>query len=143
MKIKANLIMPSVKELERMTGLDKGGKVQKYIDNFVVGHSEPYLPGRKHLYESSRTSTKPGSGKAIWNTPDANYLYEGKLMVDALTHSAWGRKDEQKIMDHENRDLHYHAGKNNDLNDHWFDRMIQDEMDELVKGVQHIVNGGQ
>ena len=27
--------------------------------------------------------------------------------------------------------------------DHWFDRMIEDEMDNLVDGVQKIVNGGK
>lgn len=140
MKIKANLILPSSKELAKITGLDKGGKVQQYIDSFVFYHSEPYLPG-KHIHNQSVAANNFGSGKVIWNTPDANYLYEGKLMVDALTHSAWGRPNQPKIMDPQNRDLHYHGGGLRE--DHWFDRMISTEMNELVKGVKNIANGGK
>ena len=135
--------MPSIAELEKMTGLDKGGKVQKYIDENLFGWSKDYLPGiqKIHIYAQSVAANKPGNGQVIWNTPDANYLYEGKLMVDALTHSAWGRLNEQKIMDPEGRNLHYNGEPKRGSK--WFDRMINDKMDELVKGVQNIINGGK
>ena len=84
MNIKANLILPSVKELEQMTGLDEGGKVQRYIDGFVFDRSEPYLPGY-HLYRESKAANRHGSGQVIWNTPDANYLHDENLMVDPFT----------------------------------------------------------
>ena len=84
MKIKANLILPDTGELMKSVGLNEGGKVQKYIDGFIFDHSEPYLPGY-HLYRDSKNANKPGNGEVIWNTPDANYLYEGKLMVDPIT----------------------------------------------------------
>lgn len=41
MKIKASLILPSINDLMLQTGLNEGGKVQQYIDNFVFTHSEP------------------------------------------------------------------------------------------------------
>lgn len=162
MRIKANLILPNSKELTKLVGLDEGGKVQKYIDNFVIIKTEPYLPGSKHLYESSRISTKIGSGKVIYNTPDANYLYEEKLMVDPFVkvgafpirngkisfkesdgpiEGFVSRKNVPKIDDPKGRNLKFHNGSMR--RGKWFDRMIDDKMDELVAGIQNIVNGGR
>ncbi|MCI6265864.1 MAG: minor capsid protein [Erysipelotrichaceae bacterium] len=161
MNIKAHLILPNSKDLMKSVGLNEGGKVQKYIDNFVINESEPYLPGNRHLYDSSRISTKLGSGQVIYNTPDANYLYEEKLMVDPFAkvgafpirngkisfkksdgpiEGFVSRKNVPKIMDPKNRDLHFHGGSMR--KGKWFDRMIDDKMDDLLNGVQNIVNGG-
>lgn len=162
MKVKANLILPSSKKLMKNVGLNEGGKVQQYIDEFVIDKCQPYLPnnGNNHLYQSSRTSTKLGSGFVVWNTPDANYLYEGKLMVDPITkvgafpirngkisfdeedgpiEKFVSRKNTEKIMDPKQREL----SNVKQEKDHWFDRMIEDEMNNLVKGVQNIANGGK
>ena len=50
------------------------------------------------------------------------------------------RKNVPKIMDPKNRDLHFHGGSMR--KGKWFDRMINDKMDDLLNGVQNIVNGG-
>ena len=60
-------------------------------------------------------------------------------MVDAVTFSAWGRPYEQKIMDPKNRNLHYNEEPMRGSK--WFDRMINAEMDDLIKDVENIVNG--
>lgn len=149
MKIKANLLIPSSKEMSKMTGLNEGGKAQVYIDSFVLYHSEPYLPG-KHIHNAGVISTRLGSGQVIWNTDDANYLYEGKLMVDPFTkkgaffnpnYGFWSRPNTQKIMDPKGRELEYHRGGMGGKK--WFDRMIDAEIDELVNGVQKIIDGGK
>ena len=145
MKIKASLELP--KDLVKSVGLDEGGKVQKYIDSFVLYHSEPYVPG-KHIHDSGVVATKIGSGKVIWDTPDANYLYEGKLMVDPITlkgaffapdYGFWSRPNTQKIMDPTGRDLVYHGGGLR--GSHWFDRMIDNEMDDLLDGIVKLIGG--
>ena len=147
MRIKANLVLPSVPELQQMAGLNEGGRVQQYIDNFVLNHCEPYVAG-KHIHEEGVIATEIGSGQVIWNTDDANYLYEGNLMVDPITLKGaffspnfgyWSRPDTPKIMDPKGRKLEYHGGGLRGSK--WFDRMIEKEMDELVNGVQHIVRG--
>jgi hypothetical protein len=149
LKIKANLILPDTGELMKSVGLNEGGKVQKYIDGFIFDHSEPYLPGY-HLYRDSKNANKPGNGEVIWNTPDANYLYESKLMVDPITlkgaffnpnYGFWSRPNTQKIMDPQGRNLTYHGG--GQRGSHWFDRMIDNEMYKLLEGIQNIVNGGK
>lgn len=162
MKIKANLILPDADKLMQTMGLDEGGKVQKYIDEFVIDKCQPYLPnnGNNHLYQSSRNSTKIGNGQVIWNTPDANYLYEGKLMVDPITkvgafpirngkisfndkdgpiEKFVSRKGYPKIMDPKQRNLSNVRHEK----DHWFDRMINDKMDDLLNGIPNIINGGK
>lgn len=145
MKIKASLELP--KDLVKSVGLDEGGKVQKYIDSFVLYHSEPYVPG-KHIHDSGVVATKIGSGKVIWDTPDANYLYEGKLMVDPITlkgaffapdYGFWSRPNTQKIMDPTGRDLVYHGGGLR--GSHWFDRMIENEMHDLLDGIVKLIGG--
>ena len=145
MRIKTNLIFPT-NEIIKKCGLDKGGKVQKHIDQFVLYHSDDYTPG-KHINDSGRVGTKIGSGKVIWDSPDAHYLYEGKLMVDPITHKGaffnpnygfWSRPNTPKIYDPNGRKLEYHKGGKS--GDHWFDRMIDNEMDDLLEEISKIVS---
>lgn len=139
MKIVAHLIFPGAKQILKETGLNDGGKVQKYIDSFVFNKSEPYLPGH-HIYRESEPLNKPGSGHVIWSTPDVMYLYYGKLMVDPETGSSFARRGTQKIMDPKNRDLVYHGGGLR--REKWDERFLAAEMDNLIEGVQKIVDGG-
>jgi len=131
----------------KSVGLDEGGKCQQFVDSFVLYRCEPYLPG-KHIHDSGVISTKIGSGKVIWNTPDANYLYEGNLMVDPITlkgaffspnYGYWSRPNTQKIIDPKGRKLEYHGGGKRGAK--WFDRMIEPEMNDLLKGLQDIAEG--
>lgn len=146
MKFKAHLNISS-EELKKSVGLDYGGKVQKYIDEFVLYRSEPYLPG-KHIHNSGVVNTKLGSGQVVWNTPDANYLYEGKLMVDPITlkgaffapnYGFWSRPNTKKIMDPKGRDLEFHGGGLRGAK--WFDRMIDVEMEQLLNNITKIIGG--
>jgi len=149
LRIKANLILPSVQDLMKSVGLDEGGKAQKCIDSFVLYHCEPYVPG-KHIHQAGVVGTKIGSGQVIWDSPDANYLYEGKLMVDPFTlkgaffskdYGFWSRPNTQKILDPQGRDLQYHGGGLRGKK--WFDRMIEAEENDLITEVQKVVNGGK
>ncbi len=103
------------------------------------------MPGR-HIHTPQ--ANEIGSGQVIWDTPDANYLYEGKLMVDPITlkgaffspnYGFWSRPNTQKIMDPNGRNLEYHGGGNRGAK--WFDRMIDAEMKDLLDGVKNIVKG--
>lgn len=142
MRIKARLYLPSVEEMIKNCGLSEKGRVQQYIDNFVLEQSEPYMPKKEGiLIESGPKSTDIGSGQIIWNVPYAHYMYEGKLMVSPTTGSSWAKKNEQKVYDEPPKTLDYHSGDSN-RKDHWFDRMIADKKEELIEGCQKIVDGG-
>lgn len=140
MNIKAKLKFPSVEEMMKECGLNEGGEVQKYIDQFVFNHSEPYLPGY-HIHRESEDGNTIGSGQVIWDTPDAQFLYEGKWMVDPETLSPFARKGVQKILDPEGRELEYHGGGLRGKD--WVNRMLENEEEDLIKGCQIIVNGGR
>lgn len=140
MNIKAKLKFPSVEEMMKECGLNEGGEVQKYIDQFVFNHSEPYLPGY-HIHRESEDGNTIGSGQVIWDTPDAQFLYEGKWMVDPETLSPFARKGVQKILDPEGRELEYHGGGSRGKD--WVNRMLENEEEDLIKGCQIIVNGGR
>lgn len=143
MRIVAHLYLPSVQKMMENCGLNEGGRVQKYIDNFVLEQSEPYMPHKTGMLIASGTSsTKIGSGKVIWNTPYAHYMNEGRLMVSPTTGSSWAKKYEEKIYSEPPKTLIYHSGDKN-RKDHWFDRMIIDKKEELINNCQQIVNGGK
>ena len=134
------MILPNSKDLMKSVGLDEGGKVQKYIDNFVKEQSAEYIPFKTGtLISSSSSASQNGSGLVIWNTDYANYMYEGKLMVSPSTGSAWAKKYEQKVYTSPTKRL---FEENTQRREHWFDRMIDDKMDDLLNGVQNIVDGG-
>lgn len=140
MKITARLCLPSIAKIIKNCGLNEGGKVQKYIDQFVLEQSEPYIPHKTvNLVTSGTNATKIGSGQVIWNSPYAHYMYEGLLMVSPSTGSSWAKKDEQKVYKEPSTKLNYHSDGNR--KEKWFDRMMVDKKEELIKGCQKIVNG--
>ena len=58
--------------------LEKGGLVQTAIDNAVIRYGIPYCPFvTGTLAKSPFSSSPPGSGQVIYNTPYARYLYYG------------------------------------------------------------------
>ena len=60
-------------------GLEKGGRVQRFIDQKVIDSCTPYVPASpdRTLEFSAQVSTEIGSGQVIWNTPYAHYQYMG------------------------------------------------------------------
>lgn len=160
MKIKLITNIPDYKKLKKEMGLDPEGRVQKYVDSFVLYQSEPYEPGR-HIHDSGVVATDIGSGLVVWDSPDSVYLYEGKLMVDPITkrgafpiragkisfNSKDGeiegfvsRRGVQKIMDPKGRDLKFKRGGKR--GSHWYDRMMNDKGEELIRGIEEtIING--
>lgn len=149
MRVVASLYLPSIEQMIKDCGLDDGGEIQQYIDQFVLEQSEPYIPmdDARQLILSGSRATQIGSGEVAWDTPYASYIYEGKLMVDPITlkgafyskdYGFWSRPNIPKIMDPSGRNLEYHGGANR--KDHWFDRMMIDKKDELIQECQQIIN---
>ena len=65
-------------ELLRARGLQKGGKVQKFIDSECIRHMDPYTPKRSgDLIKSAILGTVIGSGIIRQNIPYARSNYYG------------------------------------------------------------------
>lgn len=96
--------------------LQKGGKVQKYIDSEVLRYSAPYIPhDTGTLLESGDDATVKGSGMVHWDTPYArkNY-YENR-----------GRGTDGTAK----------GGLRGKL---WFERMKRDHLPAILRGVKKI-----
>lgn len=142
MRITARLYLPTVEEMIKNCGLNKGGRIQQHIDQFVLEKSEPYIPKGDSggLILSGSNATRIGSGQVIWDAPHAHYQHEGLLMVSPTTGSSWAKKHEQKIYAEPQKTLDYHSGDEN-RKDHWVDRMLVDEKEKLIEECQKIANG--
>lgn len=115
-RVKVTLHISPQNELLARRGLQKGGKVQKYIDSEVLRCCDSYVPmltGK--LKQSGITSTVVGSGMVHYNTPYArkNYYYNKGMGNQGL-----------------NR-----GGKRGRL---WFERMKPDHLQGILKGVKRI-----
>jgi len=139
LKVVARLYLPTVEEMMKNCGLDGGGEVQQHIDNFVLEQSEPYMPHKTGTLISEGIIAS-GGGQVIWNTPYAHYIHEGRLMISPTTGSPFAKKNEEKVYASPTRAL---FDSSEVRRDHWFDRMIIDKKEELIKECQAIVDGGK
>lgn len=133
------LQLPELSNIVNEVGINENGKVQKYVDNFVLQKCDPYIPFNAGVLIASGIISSSG-GKVIWNSPKAQYLYEGKLMVSPTTGSSWAKKGEQKILASPEKDLTYRGAPIRGAK--WFDRMIVDKKSELIDGCKKMINGG-
>lgn len=114
--IKVTLHIAPENELLAHRGLQKGGKVQQYIDSEVLRCTDSYVPFRTgKLKQSGTTSTVIGSGMVHYSTPYAreNYYNNKGMGIQGV-----------------NR-----GGKRGRL---FFERMKPDHLSGILKGVKQI-----
>lgn len=99
-----------VKSLNKR-GLNKGGKVQQFIDSEVIRKMDPYTPFRDGVLKNSpsRQSTI-GSGKIVQQTPYARRWY--------YTHANFSGAPMRGMK--------------------WFERMKQSHKSDILKGAAQI-----
>ena len=113
------------------------GPVQKYIDSECIRLMAPYTPYRQGILEKSATlGTKIGSGEINQIAPYARYQYYGKLMVSAITGSAWARMGEKKVLT--DKDLEYDKSAHPLAGKMWFERMKADHKEEILDGARKV-----
>lgn len=72
----AKVDMKPATQILKEKGIDKGGRVQKYIDSEVLRLCAPYVPfDDGALQRSGIDKTKIGSGVVIYDTPYARRWY--------------------------------------------------------------------
>lgn len=110
-------------------GLGDGGFVQKFVDNEVLRRCAKYMPFRTGaLMNMGIMGTVIGSGEVAWIGVKPRYLYYGKVMVGPAP---------KTVTD---KDLTYYGGPQRGA--FWFERMKAAEGQEIVKGTQELINGG-
>lgn len=130
--------MRQTSEILKRRGLEKNGRVQKYIDSEVLRLSSPYLPRATGTLEKNGTEvTEIGSGEVNYNAPYARYLYYGKVMVGEKTGSPFARANEKKVVTE--RDIQYRGGGLRGSK--WFERMKADCKNDILRGAAKIAGG--
>ncbi len=93
-KIDTSFKIKSTPEIIRELGLQKSGKVQRYIDTAVVRYCDKYVPMRTGTLKKA-LGTVYGSGKVRYNTPYAKnnyYFNKGRGMGGTAYGGFRGRK---------------------------------------------------
>lgn len=117
-------------------GDDTKREIKEFIDSEVLRICDPYIPFESgQLKASGQENTIIGSGKVVWDTPYARYLYHGKLMVDPDTGSSWAKAGGRKVLTQ--TDLNYQGGPTRGA--YWFDRAMQNGgQKEIERGIRQL-----
>lgn len=137
MQFNGHLEMKATDIMMKDRGLLPMGKVQKFIDQETIRLMAPYTPYRAGILEKGATlGTKIGSGEINQISPYGRFQYYGKLMVSAITGSAWARHGEKKILT--DRDLVHDKSIHPMAGPFWFERMKADKKDEILEGARKV-----
>lgn len=90
--------------------------------------TEPFVPART-LSLSNRTKVVGDS--IIYPGPYSRYLYNGKLMVDPETGSAWARKGATKVLTDKN--LVFSQSVHPQAQSHWFEASKAQNINKWVR----------
>lgn len=108
-------IKPTV-QLLRERGIEKGGKVQKFIDSEVIRYMDPFTPYRNgDLKKSAILGTVIGSGRVKYTAPYARRNY--------YENSGWGNEGIQR------------GGRRGRK---WFERMKLIYLPEILNGIARL-----
>lgn len=108
------LIM-SKSEVLKNHGLEKGGKVQRFIDSECLRLCEGKIPkDQSTLIQSGIINTDVGSGQVKWSTPYARRLYYHP---------------------------EYNFQEGPERGAYWFERMKQENKEDILKGASKMAGG--
>lgn len=130
-------------DLLREYGLEKGGRVQRFIDQKVIDECIPYVPASpdRTLEFSAQVSTEVGSGLVIWNTPYARYQYYGFVMTDEAGRTWVGPGEKKPVVT--DRPLVYDTAQNPLAGSYWFERMKADRLNEILDEARRVMIQGE
>lgn len=127
-------------DLLRAFRLEKGGRVQRIIDQKVIDFCQPYVPASpdRTLEFSAQVSTEIGSGEVIWNTPYAHYQYMGivygpniPIKRDGVLVGWFSPPGRPKTPT--DRELKYDTSQNHLAGPRWFERMKADKLNDILE----------
>jgi len=119
-------------------GLEKGGRVQKFVDSESIRLMSPYTPYlHGDLEKSVVIGTVIGSGILSYNSPYARFQYYGKVMIDPKTGSTWAPLHGKKVVT--DRELEYQTSRHPLAGKKWFDRMKEDKSEQILRGCKKLI----
>lgn len=134
MKFSYKVKMNSVSQIIKDHGLNKDGRVTRFMRDTVDRLSNPFIPFDNGMLR--RNKTYPSNHEIKYTSPYAKYQYYGKLML-AKNGSSWAKLGEKKVKTSKN--LKYHTSGTGTK---WEQLMLQRKKNDLVKDVENYIKRG-
>ena len=134
MKFTYKVKMNSVSQIIKDHGLNKDGRVTRFMRDTVDRLSNPFIPFHNGMLR--RNKTYPSNHEIKYTSPYAKYQYYGKLML-AKNGSSWAKLGEKKVKSSKN--LKYHTSGTGGK---WEQLMLQRKKNDLVKDVENYIKRG-
>lgn len=127
--------MNSVNKILKRLGLEKDGRVIRFIRDRADSFMMPYIPGGADG-QLAKLKAYPSNHEIKYISPYAHYQYTGKAMV-AENGSAWAKKGEKKH--YSGKKLKYHTSGTGSK---WDKLMMQRRKNDLIKDVKKYIKSG-
>lgn len=132
-------------DLLKKCGLEKGGRVQKAVDNAVIRFAIPYCPmDSGTLARSPYAASTPG--KVVYPGPYARYQYYGNVMGPNIPVFDDDSGEPTRFFSPPGQKKHltgkklvYRKDKNALAGPFWVERMKADRMNDILKEAQNNV----
>jgi len=103
------------------------------VHAFILPFYDRYTPKAENILAGT---AKALAEYILYETPYAHYLWEGRLMVDPDTGSAWAKQDAKKVYANPDVPLHYQAAA---ATAHWDDTAWNNHREEMIDGITKIL----
>lgn len=127
--------MKATSEIVVNLGLDKNGRVQKYVTNTCARYMDKYVPYGQGLLRKTILLNEPDAVTYVQKY--AHYLYKGILYVDPETGSSFAKYGVTKVPT--DRQLKYHTAG---TGSYWDKKMMSAEGDKMISEVQKYIDRG-
>lgn len=143
----ATLTMKEANQIIRDKGLDPGGDAQAFHTMNVLRRIKKFMPFLSGaLYKMTQIQTDIRKPEIVTDAPQAEFLFEGKVMIDPkinaagfMTSEGWrSRKGSIKVVT--SRNLEYTKVKNPAAGPHWDRALSAAEGAALVADLQRFMN---
>lgn len=143
MKIEARFEMDDPERILAKRNVLLGGKVQKFIDAEIIRQCEPYVPFDEGILNASASmETDIGSGLVVYDTPYAHYQYYGVVYGPNIPMMIGGeltfRSPSGATKVPTGQKLTYNKEKHPLAGSFWFERMVADHKDDILKGARKV-----
>lgn len=119
-------------------------EAQYLLDSAIMQSMIPFMPMESGTFINVTrgiSAALAGTGTVCAAAPPmGRFLYEGKVMIDPETGSAWARKGAKKV--ETNKALDFFKGAHPQVADHWFDKAKKQDLKQWVSLVKKTAGGG-
>lgn len=127
--MKDNFSAPLMKKLRKA-----GPMAAHAVAVQIEKDTEPFVPA---LTKSLVNRTQVADSSVIYPGPESKMLYNGKLMIDPNTGSAWARKGATKVVTGKN--LKFNHSVHSQAQSHWDEASKAQNLDKWVRVARKVI----